>query len=242
MMNQISDRWITISTEDALFSGAVFGLWTSIIVAFGVLLVLTFNLFVTLISMLSIGAVVTCVIGTFVSIGWSLGVIESICLTIVVGLSVDYSAHMGDSYGASHKGQRHGRTRDMLATIGLSIFSAGITTMGSACFLLGTTIIFFTRFGVFILLTVSYSFVYALLGMPSMLSLFGPQGNEGNLLWFFRNKPAWLAEFLNVQTEFPDLEDYNSKHDCCGRLKPGVKVDDKEATGGEGWDEAAIEL
>lgn len=61
------------------------------LVAFGVLLLLTLNLFTSLISMVSIGAVVTCVIGTIVAVGWSLGIIESISLSIVTGLAVDYS-------------------------------------------------------------------------------------------------------------------------------------------------------
>merc|ERR1711916_159582 len=228
MVNQISDRWTAIATEDALFSAAIFGLWTSLVVAFAVLLVLTLNVFNTFITIFHIGAVVTCVIGVFVSAGWSLGIIESICLTIVVGLSVDYSAHMGDSYNASKKGHRHGRTRDMLATIGLTIFSAGLTTVASAMFLFGTTIIFFFRFGVFIVITVGYSFVFALLGMPSMLSLFGPQADEGNLLWFCREKPEKLAEFLDVQTDFPVLDEYNRTHDWCGRKKPGNLQDDYE--------------
>merc|ERR1711879_726924 len=85
------------------------------------------------------------------------------------------------------------------------------------------SIIFFFRFGVFIVITVGYSFVFALLGVPSMMSLFGPQGNEGNLLWFFRNKPRWLADRLDVQTSFPDLDEYNRTHDCCGRERANPK-------------------
>lgn len=111
---------------------------------------------------------------------------------------------MGDSYNDSHKGLRHGRTRDMLATIGLSVFSAGATTLGSAFFLFGTTIVFFYRFGAFIAITVGYSCVYAFLCMPAMLYLFGPQRNEGNLRWFFRHKPKWLADFLQVPESWPD--------------------------------------
>merc|ERR1711991_176260 len=158
-------------------------------------------------GILSIGCIVTCVIGTLVSIGWSLGIIESICLTIVVGLSVDYSAHQGSSYEESRKGKRAGRTRDMLSRVGLSIFSAGLTTVVSACFLIGATILFFQRFGLFIVITVGYSWVFALLAMPAMLHLFGPQMNQGNLFWFCRHKPQWLSERLDVQEEFPDMRE-----------------------------------
>ena len=124
----------------------------------------------------------------------------------------------------------------MLATVGLSIFSAGITTIISAFFLFGTTIIFFFRFGVFICMTVGYSYVFALFGMPAMLSLFGPQGNEGNLLWFFRNKPEFLAKRLNIRDNYQDLDEYNATHDCCGR-----KVA-KSTFIGKDFEEGAIEL
>jgi predicted RND superfamily exporter protein len=221
-VEQISDRWTAIATEDALFQAAIFGLWTSLVVAFAVLLVLTLNVINTFITIFHIGMVVTCVIGVFVSAGWSLGIIESICLTIVVGLSVDYSAHMGDSYNASKKGHRHGRSRDMLATIGLTIFSAGLTTVGSACFLFGTTIIFFNRFGAFIVITVGFSLVFALLGMPSTLYTIGPNGNKGELLWFFRNKPEFIAKHLNYPDHYDDLDKYNATHDKFGRKLPEV--------------------
>lgn len=217
--NQISDRWITISTEDALFQSAVFGLWTSLVIAYGVLIILTMNIWTSTLCMISIGSVVACVIGTMVSIGWTLGVIESISLTIVTGLSVDYSAHIGETYDESHKGARLNRLRDMLGTIGLSVFSAGVTSFVSAAFLLGTTIIFFFRFGVFIMLTVGYSFVFSLLFLPCLLSLAGSSGNFGNLFWFFRNKPKFIADAVNYQEEFPDLVEFNATRDYWGRPK-----------------------
>ncbi len=171
-----------------------------------------------------------------VSIGWTLGVIESICLTIVTGLSVDYSAHIGETYDESHKGARLNRLRDMLGTIGLSVFSAGVTSFGSACFLLGTTIIFFFRFGVFIMLTIGYSFIFALLFLPCVLSFIGASGNFGKLTWFVRNKPKveescllsdfvinkrlqFLADLVDWQDEYPDLIEFNKTHDFFGRPK-----------------------
>merc|ERR1711991_563017 len=110
-----------IAIEESLFDNAVFGIWVSILIAFAVLLFTTMNLFLSLIAILTIGAVVTCVIGTIVAIGWTLGIIESICLTIVVGISVDYPAHMVESYNEAsrHKGVRFGRTRDSLTRVGI---------------------------------------------------------------------------------------------------------------------------
>jgi predicted RND superfamily exporter protein len=45
--------------------------------------------------------IVVAVVGTMVMIGWTLGVIESICITIVVGLSVDYTIHLCHIFASS---------------------------------------------------------------------------------------------------------------------------------------------
>ena len=230
-LTQISDRWITIAIEESLFDNAIFGIWVSMLIAFGVLLITTLNVFLSLIAIVAIGAVVTCVIGTIVSIGWTLGIIESICLTIVVGLSVDYPAHMVESYNevSSRKGTRFNRTRLSLTRVGISIFFAFISSFVSGCFLLGTEIIFFYKFGIFIILVVFYAIIWALLAVPSMFSLFGPQGMSGNLFWFFRNKPQCCAKRIN--TDFPDLDEYRATHDCLGRETGKGKTDDGMKTG-----------
>jgi len=47
-------------------------------------------------------------------IGWQLGVIESISVTILVGLSVDYIVHLAVGYVESRHSKRHARTRESL--------------------------------------------------------------------------------------------------------------------------------
>lgn len=65
--------------------------------------------------------------------------------------------------------------------MGVSIFSGGVTTFGSAVFLYGASILFFTKFAVIILSTVAFSLAYALIYFQALCHAFGPQYNFGSL-------------------------------------------------------------
>ena len=52
----------------------------------------------TLFSILTIGYVLTSVTAALVSLGWTLGFLESICFAILIGVSVDFVIHFGHAY------------------------------------------------------------------------------------------------------------------------------------------------
>merc|ERR1711916_308172 len=110
-------------------------------------------------------------------LGWTLGIIESVCITVVVGLSVDYVVHFANSYTESYAKDRESRVTDALTVMGISVFSAALTTIGSAIILLFTTILFFAKFGAFIVLSIFFSFLVSFFFLFAMLAAFGPQGD-----------------------------------------------------------------
>ena len=51
--------------------------------------------------LMSLGMMLFVIVGMlafFVLMGWTLGAVEAVCLSIIVGLSVDYALHIGHSY------------------------------------------------------------------------------------------------------------------------------------------------
>ena len=110
-----------------------------------------------------------------------LKVLESINLCMVVGLSVDYVVHLAEAYRMSPAERRHDRVKDMLQSMGLSVVSGAITTLGAATFMLFAQIQFFFQFGIFIISTVGMSLVFSLLGFTTIMALCGPQGDTGSL-------------------------------------------------------------
>merc|ERR1711991_638497 len=136
------------------------------------------------------GGIVVTFLGVIVLIGWTLGIIESISITVLVGLSVDYVVHIANAYNESPKENnesRFVRTRLALIEMGISIFSASITTLFSATFLLGTVVIFFSRFGLFIFLVVIISTFFAFGYTVALLFLVGPVRNQGDFAACFKS-------------------------------------------------------
>jgi len=76
------------SLTDCLCLQAVLGCVASAIVAFVVLTISTMNPYMAFLAITNICGVLLCILGMMNMLGWELGVIESISITILVGLSV----------------------------------------------------------------------------------------------------------------------------------------------------------
>lgn len=114
--------------------------------------------------------------------------IESINLSLVTGLAVDYVVHLSFSYHhAPHQDRLH-RVRDMLENMASPILSGAVTTCGAVSFMLGAKIYFFFEFGIFILVTILCSLVYSMFWFTPLLSVIGPEGDLGSLYPFYH----WL--------------------------------------------------
>ena len=110
---------------------------------------------------------------------------ESLNLVLVVGLAVDYVVHLAEGYSRSAHRTRHGRLRDALEEVGISVLSGAITTLGASMFLLIAEILFFKQFGVFMFSTIGLSIVYALGLFIVSLAIFGPENDTGDLKVLF---------------------------------------------------------
>ena len=127
-------------------------------------------------------AMVTCGVLALISVvGWSLGILESLNLTLIVGLAVDYVVHLAEGYMALEDEDRVTRVKYTLGHVGISVFSGACTTLGASIFMLAAKILFFSQFGIFIFCTIAFSILYALFFFTTVLALIGPEGNTGSL-------------------------------------------------------------
>ena len=130
--------------------------------------------------------VTTGVLGLIPIIGWNLGVFESLNLTLVVGLAVDYVVHLADGYMELKDDDRIAKVKYTLGHVGISVFSGACTTLGSSIFMLAAKIIFFQQFGIFIFCTISLSILYSLILFTTVLAIIGPEGEVGSLVPLWR--------------------------------------------------------
>eukprot|EP00045_Choanoeca_perplexa_P015087 m.182444 g.182444 ORF g.182444 m.182444 type:complete len:121 (-) comp16885_c0_seq13:344-706(-) len=92
---------------------------------------------------------------------------------------------MGQAYRESKSTTRFDRVRDALTVMGISVLSASVTTMLSALVLVFTYIIFFLKFGTFILLTILMSTLWAFGFFMALLSIVGNTTRHDDWRWLW---------------------------------------------------------
>lgn len=177
-----SHQFLFLFISQVLVQSAVNGILMGLGLTLPLLIIMTTNWIVALMCCLTISLITVGVIGIIPLAGWKLGILESLNLTLVVGLAVDYVVHLADGYVRSQKHSRGDRVRDTLGHVGISVLSGACTTIGASIFMLFARILFFFQFGIFMFCTIGLSIFYALFFFTTVLALVGPEGNTGSIL------------------------------------------------------------
>lgn len=203
-----ANRYVGVNTEKVLLKSAVWGTVFSLVLAGIMILIATNNYLVTFWSLLVIFLVVNAVVASMVLLDWTLGVVESICLTICVGLSVDYTIHLCHIFATSAATTRFAAGRDALASMGVSVFNAAVTTIGSSVVLMLSYIIFFERFGIFVFMNIFFSTAFAFIFLMAILMLIGPIQGAGQIrLTVCMNDGSTGTPVGNTETQNPVRDD-----------------------------------
>ena len=141
---QTSGSHVWMDTQLSLVSSSLIGLAVSFVLSFSVLVVATRSFVASLISILAIVGIVAVVLGSMVLGGRNLGFMESICVTVVVGLAVDYVVHYGIAFVEHFREFEEGKEGNAvfaavtgaLTDLGVSVLGGATSTFGAALFLL----------------------------------------------------------------------------------------------------------
>ena len=109
--SQWAAEWPRMIVELAFIEGTVGSLTVALSVAACSMIVFTGNVWLTCLSLGMMIFIITAMLAFFVLMGWTLGAVEAVCLSIIVGLSVDYALHLGHAYVHSEFYDRKGRAR-----------------------------------------------------------------------------------------------------------------------------------
>ena len=182
-----SREFVQNAVEEALASTVIRGLAITFPIVFLVLLFATNNYILATFACASIAFIVLVVLGiVFTILGWELGIAESIVAIMIVGLSVDYTVHLGHMYtfAGNHEGfdTRSERFEYAILTMGTTVIAGGSTTLGAGLFLFGAQITFFAKMGILLTLTVTFSLYYSFFFMMPLASWIGPEGDYAKFL------------------------------------------------------------
>ena len=124
-----SSKMYHFSLQTSLAKGTYSSMGISIAMAFLVMLLTTLNVFISLYAIVTIVGIIAMTVGCLVLAGWYLNILESIVMSVAVGLSIDFTMHYGVAYRLSPiKDRREVRVRYSFAHIGSAITMAAITT------------------------------------------------------------------------------------------------------------------
>lgn len=177
-----SRQWVRTWTQRLYLDEAVTGITASLLLAFVILFISSANILVALLALVNIAGIIASILGMMVALGWELDSIESICLTILVGLSVDYVVHLANCYMESPFPDRNNRVRTALAEMGITVLGGAITSLGASAMLFACYLQFFQKFGGFMFGTILFSLLWALGFFMAAMATCGPQGNCGSIL------------------------------------------------------------
>jgi len=114
------------------------------------------------------------ILGFMYASGLVINSISVINIVLAVGLSVDYSAHVGHCFMVK-SGDRNTRATEALADIGASVLNGALSTFLAVAVLLRSTSYVFKTLSVQFALTVGLGVSHGLILLPVLLSIFGPK-------------------------------------------------------------------
>ena len=88
--------------QDNMIDAAVTAASLSLILAFCVILGSTLDLLITVYAVVSVCRIVASVMGCIVLMGWELGLLESMCIAILIGVSVDFVVHIAHAWTSAN--------------------------------------------------------------------------------------------------------------------------------------------
>ena len=187
--------WVRMATELQAIRGTAGSIGVSLAFAVFATLLFTGDLVVATIALLSMSAIILAVIAVLVALKVEFGIVEAISLTILVGISVDFSLHLAEAFTRSHFTSRGIRGVDAVSRVGYPIFSAALTTMSAVIPMLYCKIQVLVRFGQIIPVCIVMSLLYGLHFFAPMLMALGPNapgGGAGKWCCYMGKLPNFL--------------------------------------------------
>uniref|UniRef100_W5NI07 Protein dispatched homolog 1 n=1 Tax=Lepisosteus oculatus TaxID=7918 RepID=W5NI07_LEPOC len=182
----LSSGWFVSNLEfydlqDSLSDGTLIAMGLSVAVAFSVMLLTTWNIIISLYAILSIAGTIFVTVGSLVLLGWELNVLESVTISVAVGLSVDFAVHYGVAYRLAPEPDREGKVVFSLSRMGSAIAMAALTTFVAGAMMMPSTVLAYTQLGTFMMLIMCISWAFATFFFQCMCRCLGPQGTCGQI-------------------------------------------------------------
>jgi len=187
---QTSSGWVDMMTEISCINGAKKAATIACFCVFIFVSNLCGSVAVAGYAFLSVVSIVLLTLGILALFQWDMGAVESIGVSVIVGLSCTHIVHFCEAYitcGLTwHKpdlrdsAQRSVRTRAALAQVGVPLGVASVLTFSAALFLCFCTIHIFTTVSLMMMCNIFVVATHTYLFVPAFFATWGPEGLRGS--------------------------------------------------------------
>lgn len=183
--------------QQTLSMGTLIGAIIAMISSLIALLVFTLNVRVSLYAIVTVIFTILTSIAALVLLKWKLNILESIATNTAIGLGIDFVLHYALNYQMSELKDRKSATQYALSHMIGPTLMAAITTAIAGVFMVFSSVLAYIQIGIFLLIVMTISWLYATFFFTSILWVLGPEklinDNTSN------QNDAHLMEQLNSQ-------------------------------------------
>ncbi|KAK2165634.1 hypothetical protein LSH36_47g00000 [Paralvinella palmiformis] len=184
--------------QNAISYGTMMGIGLSLACSLVVLLATSLNVIITVYAIFTISLIIGSTVGTLLFLGWELNVTESLTITMSLGLAVDFTIHYGVSYMLIKSDSRAVRIKETVSTVSSAISMAALTTFVSGACVLGSQVLAYRQFGLFLVFVMFYSWTFSTFFFLPLCYGIGPLNDTGSLTCLF------ACCFRGKRTKRPD--------------------------------------
>ena len=168
--------------QDSLARDTLLAVAVAMSVAVVVLLACTLDVVLSLAAVICVSGIIFVSVAALIMLGWRLNILESVAITLAIGLSVDFTLHYAVKFRqappGAKKGERGGNAAHRVAyaasqTAGPVAMAALTTLLAGAC-LLPTRVLAYIQIGTFIVIVMATSWFFSTFFLLSVLCIACP--------------------------------------------------------------------
>lgn len=161
--------------QNSLLFGAFVAVGVASLVSFLLVVAVTLNIRLSVIAVMNMMAVILFVLVSFILIGWSLNVFQSIIISLLIGLSVDFIMHYTFAYKLSPiKNNRQAMIKCSISCICSPVSMSFVSTFTAGFFMMFSSVLIYVQIGIFLMLLSFISWFTSTFILQSFLLTFGP--------------------------------------------------------------------
>jgi hypothetical protein len=146
--------------------------WLEVLFATIALMISTQDLCLTLAGILTISTIIVVILAVLILLKWTLGVAESILISLTIGLSIDFALHYIVAYSEGLRSRlSHGVIQRILSEVGSPIALATITTSLAGFVIVWSDILAYQELGTFLMLIAIVSWLTSTFFLLPMFGL-----------------------------------------------------------------------